>query len=184
MVEAAGVEPACLIDASQVIDNTNRQFRQTRPIRHSEVHGGYTGPRVPPVEGFFDRASPRVVLWHEFASDRGPKVRNAPLYLFPEMAPAPDAMAGKITSNEARRQKEVALARLRQLEVAEREGEVIQTAAVRTAWSEHHARIRDRFLSIPDRLSEALANQPAGVVREKLTAEIEDALRNIADSVL
>ena len=111
-------------------------------------------------------------------------MRNAPLYLFPEMAPAPDAMAGKITSNEARRQKEVALARLRQLEVAEREGEVIQTAAVRAVWSEHHARIRDRFLSVPDRLSEALANQPAGVVRERLTAEIEDALRNIAENVL
>ena len=55
---------------------------------------------------------------------------------------------------------------------------------MRAVWSEHHARIRDRALAMPDRLAEALANQPAGVIREKLAAEVEDLLRNCADNVI
>ena len=90
----------------------------------------------------------------------------------------------KISANEARRRKEVALAEMRELELRRRKDELIETAAVRAVWCEHHARIRDRFLAIPDRLAESLANQPAGAVREKLLAEIEDALRNVSDSVI
>lgn len=92
--------------------------------------------------------------------------------------------AAQASIYESRKLKEAALARLRQLEVEEKEGTLIKTAAVRAAWSEHNARIRDRFLSIPDRLAESLANQPVTIVRERLAAEIEDALRNIAGNVL
>jgi hypothetical protein len=85
---------------------------------------------------------------------------------------------------KSRKLKESCLAQLRQLELRERKGELIQTSAVRAVWSEHHARVRDRALALPDRLAESLANQPASVVREKLVAEIEDLLRNCAENVI
>ncbi len=90
----------------------------------------------------------------------------------------------KASLYQSRKLKERCLAELRQLELRERKGELIQTAAVRAVWSEHHARIRDRALAMPDRLAEALANQPASVVREKLRAEVEDLLRNCAENVI
>ncbi len=85
---------------------------------------------------------------------------------------------------KSRKLKERCLAELRRLELREKQGELIQTAAVRAVWSEHQTRIRDRALAMPDRLAEALANQPASVVREKLAAEVEDLLRNCADNVI
>jgi phage terminase Nu1 subunit (DNA packaging protein) len=90
----------------------------------------------------------------------------------------------RVTITEANRRKAQALAELRELELRQNTGELIQTAAVRAVWCEHHARIRDRFLAIPDRLAEGLANQPAAAVREMLLAEIEDALRNVAENVI
>jgi len=36
----------------------------------------------------------------------------------------------------------------------------------------------------PRGLAEALANQPASAIREKLTAEVEDLLRNCAENVI
>jgi len=111
--------------------------------------------------------------------------RRAPLFeecLMPKLSKFDQE--AKISANEARRRKEVALAEMRELELRRRKDELIETAAVRAVWCEHHARIRDRFLAIPDRLAESLANQPAGAVREKLLAEIEDALRNVSDSVI
>jgi hypothetical protein len=40
-VEAAGVELFHHSEKAQVIDSTNRQKRQNRYFRQSEVHGGY-----------------------------------------------------------------------------------------------------------------------------------------------
>jgi hypothetical protein len=41
VVEAAGVELLHHSEEAQVIDSTNRQKRQNRYFRQSEVHGGY-----------------------------------------------------------------------------------------------------------------------------------------------
>jgi hypothetical protein len=92
--------------------------------------------------------------------------------------------AAKVSATEANRRKEVALAELRELELKHKRGELLQAAAVRSVWAEQLTRIRDRFLAMPDRLSEAIANQPADVVREKLAEEIEDALSALAKNPL
>jgi len=84
----------------------------------------------------------------------------------------------RITEREARRRKEVALAELRELEVRQKRGELLDAAAVERRWSEALAGIRDRILALPDRLGAVLAGRPEGDVRVILRQELEEALRS------
>jgi len=87
--------------------------------------------------------------------------------------------AAKITTNEARRRKEVALARLREMEAAQREGLLLVASEVRQTWAEGFSALKDRILILPDRLAARLANRPEAEVRAILRDELEQALRAI-----
>jgi len=83
----------------------------------------------------------------------------------------------KVSATEARRQKEVALARLRQIEVGEREGRLLPAADVKRVWSEKLAALRDRALSLPDRLAARLVGRSEVEIRSVLRGELEEVLR-------
>lgn len=63
----------------------------------------------------------------------------------------------KISTNEARRRKEVALAHLREMEAAQRAGMLLVASEVRKTWAEGFSALKDRILILPDRLAARLA---------------------------
>lgn len=87
--------------------------------------------------------------------------------------------AAKVSATEARRRKEVALAELREMEVAQRARALLPAAEVRQTWAEGLAVIRDRILMLPDRLAARLAHRPEAEVRAVLRDELEECLRGI-----
>jgi hypothetical protein len=84
--------------------------------------------------------------------------------------------AADVSANEARRRKEVALAALREIELAHRRGELIEAADAVREWSAACAMLRTRLLSIPDRVAASLAGKEEPEIRESLRSEITDAL--------
>jgi hypothetical protein len=82
-----------------------------------------------------------------------------------------------MTQREARRRKDVALMRIRELQLRKEQGLLISVAAVERKYAELMARFRDRALSLPDRLASRLAGQPEGSVRDMLRTELEETLR-------
>lgn len=83
---------------------------------------------------------------------------------------------------DAQLRKEIALADLRQLEVAEKSGELIPLAAERAATAVMGQMTRAKFLAMPDALCDQLAAYTdAGEVRAFLRREIEERLTQIAD---
>jgi hypothetical protein len=56
--------------------------------------------------------------------------------------------AAQVSANEARRRKEVALARLREMEVAEKARMLLPADEVRTAWVQVGGKIKDAVLRI------------------------------------
>jgi hypothetical protein len=91
----------------------------------------------------------------------------------------------KISTTEARRRKEVALARLREMEAAQRAGMLLVAAEVRKTWAEGLSALKDRILILPDRLAARLANRPEDEVRAILRDELEECLRGIhADAAM
>lgn len=88
----------------------------------------------------------------------------------------------RITEQEGRRRKEVALARLRELEVAKEEGKVIPVQQVVDAWTRTGGRIRDALLSIPDKVGPLTAAATTAIeCRDIVRTEIEQILRTLAD---
>jgi len=87
--------------------------------------------------------------------------------------------AAKVSATEARRRKEVALAELREMEAAQRRGELLAAGEVRKRWAAGLAALRDRLLSLPDRLGATLAGRDEAEVRAVLRTALEEALRGI-----
>jgi archaeosine-15-forming tRNA-guanine transglycosylase len=85
----------------------------------------------------------------------------------------------KVSATEADRRKTVALAELRELELAQKRGALLPAAEVRKVWAERLAALKDRVLMLPDRLAARLANRPEPEVRVVLRDEIEECLRGI-----
>lgn len=92
--------------------------------------------------------------------------------------------AAKVSATEARRRKEVALARLRELEVAEKTRQLLSAAEVRSTWVAVAAKIRDAVLRIPDKLApQVVAAKDAMEARAILAAECEAILKTLAGEV-
>jgi len=85
--------------------------------------------------------------------------------------------AAKISADEARRRKEVALAELRELEAAERKGLLLRRDDVERTWAETAAMLRDAVLRIPDMAAPQLVGVRDG-------AEARAVLSDICDAVL
>lgn len=92
--------------------------------------------------------------------------------------------AAKVSQNEARRRKEEALARLRELEVAQKEGRVISREDAASAMAKAMSIVRAAVLRIPSATTRrvmAASDETEG--REILTRECEAALRGAYDEL-
>lgn len=90
----------------------------------------------------------------------------------------------RISQNEARRRKEVALARQREIEVARLEGELLEAAAVKSAVVEMHAAIREAVLRIADKCAPRVAaTADPRECRSILLHECRSILRNLSDEL-
>lgn len=90
----------------------------------------------------------------------------------------------RISEAEWRRRKEAALAKLRELEVAQLEGRVIQVQVVVDAWTRTGGRLRDAILAVPDKAAPLwAAAQSALEAREILRVECEAVLRTLAEDL-
>lgn len=87
--------------------------------------------------------------------------------------------AAKVSVTEAQRRKEVALAKTREIELAQLEGKLVPKAEVTRFWAGRCGAIRDSFLSMPDRLAARLAGKHEAEIRVALRDEIEEALRSL-----
>jgi len=88
---------------------------------------------------------------------------------FPPLSDFPDE-----DFQAARTRREIAEANLAELKEAEQNGKVIQTDAVRAAWSRRVAGTRDALLQIPSRLAPVLAAEPS---MERIALLLETELR-------
>ena len=90
----------------------------------------------------------------------------------------------KVSQVEADRRRTLALARLRELELAEKQGKLIDRSKVEREWFEHGRLIRDAFLGIPARLGSLLASiSDPHQIHQLLDAELRKALNEVADTV-
>ena len=89
-----------------------------------------------------------------------------------------------VSQNAARTRKENALARLRELEVAERERRVIPADEVADAWTHVVAAVKSSVLRIPDNCAIAVAavTEPREA-RLILAREVESILKNLSDDI-
>jgi phage terminase Nu1 subunit (DNA packaging protein) len=92
--------------------------------------------------------------------------------------------AAKVSANEARRRKEVALAELRELEVSEKAGRLIAAELVTDTWVKIVSGVRASVLRIPDNCAVSFASaRDARAARKVLMIECETILRNMADEI-
>jgi hypothetical protein len=86
----------------------------------------------------------------------------------------------KVSANEARRRKEVALARLREMEADEKAGKLIPAASVTDAWVKILGAVKAGVLRLPDKLAPQLAaTADALEVRAILSSECEIILKDL-----
>ncbi|MFN7918909.1 MAG: hypothetical protein U0Q16_02360 [Bryobacteraceae bacterium] len=89
-----------------------------------------------------------------------------------------------VSEAEARRRKEVALARIRELELAEKEGALLPKVAVRDAWVKVLSTIRTGILRLPDKCAQELAGAATpGEVRDILLRECEAVLKGVSHDI-
>lgn len=78
--------------------------------------------------------------------------------------------------------KEVAIAGLRELELAEKNGSLVLVEDVAAAWADQCAMIKNGMMAIPDRLAPRLQKlKSARQIRNLLMEEISQVLNNLAE---
>ena len=88
------------------------------------------------------------------------------------------AQLGRLESAELR--KAEALAGLRELELRQKSGELIEVAEVERTWSQIGSTIRESLEAVPDRISETVtALTDVRQVRDKLREETKRVLENL-----
>jgi phage terminase Nu1 subunit (DNA packaging protein) len=80
------------------------------------------------------------------------------------------------TYKDAILRKETAIANLRELELAEKRGELVNKQEAETAWMDAAVRLRDGILSVPDRIALQLEGRTAREIREMMMSELRKAL--------
>ena len=94
----------------------------------------------------------------------------------------PEAANTEITSyHVAKTLREAAEAQIARIKLAEMQGEVIQTSAVRATWAARIASTRDALLQIPSRLAPVLAAETnLAAVTQLLEDELRQALAELS----
>ncbi|WP_321470113.1 hypothetical protein [uncultured Paludibaculum sp.] len=90
----------------------------------------------------------------------------------------------KVSQNEARRRKEVALAELREMERDVKKGKLIDAEKVRDTWASVAGKLRDAVLRIPDKCAPVVITAAdAAEARAILQTECEGILRALHDEL-
>ena len=90
----------------------------------------------------------------------------------------------KTSTNEARRRKEVALARLREMESDEKAGKLISADRVKNVWVKVLATVKAGVLRMPDKLAPQMAAvSDAREARAALLVECEAVLKGLHDEI-
>ncbi|MBI4906595.1 MAG: hypothetical protein HY820_23400 [Acidobacteria bacterium] len=90
----------------------------------------------------------------------------------------------KVSQNEARRRKEVALAELREMEVAKLRGELVARDAVSDAVTKAFGMVKAAVLRIPDKSARhVMAAGTPKEARDILLADCEGALKGAHDEL-
>jgi hypothetical protein len=91
-----------------------------------------------------------------------------------------------MSSTEARKRRESAIARLRELQCGEKDGTLIKRDVARQAWAEVVSGIRDRVLGLPGKLAPQLAGRKLSEIeiRNLLQSEVENLLSGLANAEL
>ena len=90
----------------------------------------------------------------------------------------------KVSANEARRRKELALAEIREMEAAEKAGRMIAVDQVDAAWSDIRAKIKRAVLRIPvNCAAKVAAISDPREVRAVLASECEAILKELSNEI-
>jgi hypothetical protein len=90
----------------------------------------------------------------------------------------------KVSANEARRRKEVALARLREMEADEKAGKLIRAELVKDTWTKILAAVKAGVLRLPDKLAPQMAAvSDAPEARKILKGECEAILKGLHEEI-
>ena len=90
----------------------------------------------------------------------------------------------RVSQNEARRRKEVALARLREMEADQRAGRLIASEDVKDAWVKILTATKTGILRLPDKLTSVLAaTSDVREARALLMNECESVLKELHDEL-
>ncbi len=88
-----------------------------------------------------------------------------------------------ITEGEARRRKEVALMGLRELELQERQSELVRVADVTATWADISTKVRDAVMRIPSRLVNRLPDEIRRQVHTIANDEVRRVLTSLSDEI-
>jgi phage terminase Nu1 subunit (DNA packaging protein) len=92
--------------------------------------------------------------------------------------------AAKVSANEARRRKEVALATIREMEAAEKGRLLIRADQVDVAWTDIRTKIKSAVLRIPvNCAAKVAAVTDPREVRAVLQSECESILRELSNDI-
>jgi hypothetical protein len=80
------------------------------------------------------------------------------------------------TYRDAILRKETAIANLRELELAEKRGDLVSRKEAEAAWENASVCLRDGILSVPDRIALQLEGRTAREIREMMMTELRRAL--------
>jgi hypothetical protein len=80
------------------------------------------------------------------------------------------------TYRDAILRKETAIANLRELELAEKRGDLVSRKEAESAWENASVCLRDGILSVPDRIALQLEGRTAREIREMMMTELRKAL--------
>lgn len=113
--------------------------------------------------------------------DTGEAERPAPIPR--DETPPPNGTSNREAYNDARARREGVAAELAEIELAKARGETVSRQVVEREWFKLARLVRDAVLAVPDNVSRRVAAlEDPRACRAAITAALEDALRNLADS--
>jgi hypothetical protein len=98
----------------------------------------------------------------------------------PKKADVVPPPSGEMSHREATRRKEAALAQLREAELAQKRGDLVERKRVESALVGIAAQVRANFERLPDKLAEQLGASDADGCHRLLTAELDAVLVDLA----
>jgi hypothetical protein len=171
---------------------TQAEYARRRGVDPTSVRDAVRGQRITLIDGKIDpvvadaqwqaNTRKRVAIGDEIGALRIQAA--APSASPPPASPPPDGWSGYVPDyQESRARREAAEAELAELRLAEEQGDLIRTDAVRSAYSRRVASLREALMQIPARLSPVLAaaDGNTAMIHDQLMAELRQVLLQVTE---